>query len=215
MNSDARLRNVAFSTIGEDFSITEITDNLGNKRTPPFDMEPHADTVHISLEYRPRDDQPNNGFLVLTFMDRWGLTQTLQVPILVDQTTPDTHSVYLFFEDDFLDLETGRIEESTIPHNPDFPEWDVKVAYGAVRSVHSVIIQNQERGTEIAHLEGYSFESVTLSDVSNAVFTNDLMDVPFDNNRVILINTASGMTYKLGNPIEGQFGLKFNYAALW
>lgn len=208
------IKNMEFSTTGNDFSILEITDNWGNQLTMPFDIAVHAEPIRVFVEYRPRDNQPENGLLVVTYTDGWGLTQNLRVPILVGQVTPEVRSVFLLFEEDFLDLETGRFE-SNIPYFPDFPEWDVKVSYNALRPVHSVVIQNQESGTEIAHLEGYSFESVTAADVSSAVFTDDLIDVPFGSNRVILVNTAAGKTYKLGNPVEGEFGLKFNYSPLF
>jgi hypothetical protein len=214
IGSENQIKNVAFSTIGDDFSISEITDNWGNRLTIPVDIDVHAEPIRVFLEYRPRDDQPDNGLLVVTFTDGWGLTQNLRVPILVGQVTPEVRSVFLLFEEDFLDLETGRIEDN-IPHFPDFPEWDVMVTYNAIRPVHPVVIQNQESDTKIAYIEGHSFESVTLSDVSDAVFTSDLLDVPFSGNRIILIKTAAGVTYKLGNPVEGEFGLKFDYAPLF
>ena len=208
MGGDNLLRNVTFSTVGEDFSITEITDAFGKQLTPPLEIEPHSNLVNVLLKYSPQDDQPENGLMVVTFTDRWRLTQNLRVPIVVGKGSLDVRTVFLYFQRDFLDLDTARTERN-VAHDPEFPEWDVKVVEDYL------IIHNQEGSAEIAYLEGCSFEAATTIDASDAAFSSDLLEIPFEGNMVILVKTDLGKIYKLGNPVEGEFGLKFNYAPLF
>jgi hypothetical protein len=207
LSSEKRIMNVAFSTIGGDFSISEITDNLGNSLTNPLDIDIHVEPIRVFLEYHPQDDQPENGLLAITFKDSWGLTQNLRVPILVGKGSFDVRTVFLYFQDDFLDLDTARTE-SSFDHNPELSGWDLKVG----EDYH--VIHNRENGVEVAYLEGCPFEAATTIDARDTAFTSDLLGITFEGNIVILIKTDQGEIYKLGNPIAGEFGLRFQYAPL-
>jgi hypothetical protein len=196
------LRNVTFSTVGEDFSITGITDDFGKELTPPLEIEAHSVSMRVFLEYTPQDDKPENGLMVVQFTDEWELTQSMRIPIVVGKNAFEVRTVFLYFQEDFLDLDTARIEYSVIQG------WDVKVADGYF------IVHNRESGVEIAHLQGCPFEAATTIDAQDAVFSRDPLEIPFDAKLVILLKTDAGEIFKLGNPVRGEFGLRFQYAPL-
>ncbi len=113
-----------------------------------------------------------------------------------------------------MDLDTGAVQESCRDPAAEASGWDILVAYHADRQLRSVLFQNPSRQVQIAHLPGRSFEEVTAADIEGAPFTEGAVDEPFDDARVILIRTDLGAVFKLGNPLEADDGLTFDYALL-
>lgn len=123
-------------------------------------------------------------------------------------------TVTLGFENDYFDLDTGDIET-----NFDIPlkkKWDLHVAFNALWEPHSVIFHNRvvEPARDIAHLREQKFDSVKKADIRSAVFDWRIIDESFTADRVILIVTDKGEIYKLGNPVEDEDGLSFDYQRL-
>ena len=120
------------------------------------------------------------------------------------------------FENEFLDLDGDTVV--VCGRGCAFPEGtDLKVAFNPTTGVHSVVVQNQAAGVEIAHIDGARFGDVTADDTQTASFTTSLVDVPFDRNRVILIRTDQDSVFKLGNPVEAELvvdGVTFETAQL-
>jgi hypothetical protein len=55
---------------------------------------------------------------------------------------------------------------------------------------------------------------VTDCSDDDADFGQDLVDLPFDDQRVILIRTEAGRTWAIGNPVEDDAGLTLEFAEL-
>ena len=131
------------------------------------------------------------------------------------RATAQTMTRTLAFEEECLDLDTDTVDEDSCrDSSSDESSWDILVGYHADRSVRAVIFQNHSKEVEIAHLENATFDEVTAADIAGAPFTRDPIDQPFDSARVILIRTDLGAVYKLGNVLEGETGLSFDYALL-
>jgi len=136
-------------------------------------------------------------------------------------------SVTLAFEVEGVDLDTntvagspgvGRVEDLFLER----PDLDLKIAYHGDRSPHAVVIQNQQAGLEIDILDGTPFNLVGASILPDLSFASELVDHPFGTDDTVVIRTDAGHHYKLGNPIEDQTGVTFDYerldppsAALW
>lgn len=124
----------------------------------------------------------------------------------------------LAFEAQCLDLDTGTVAGT--PEDPcdaiEFDEtpWDLRIAYHADRTVHSVVVLNLGGTLEIAYLEGAVFAEVTGDAIPAASFASEELDVPFDGTAVILIRTDLGAVYKLGNPTEDEAGSTFDFMQL-
>ncbi len=102
-----------------------------------------------------------------------------------------------FGNDHVLDLDTEVIYDCSSGGCPG-REWDIYVFdRGDFRVVH----QN-EPWAKIAHLRGRAFPDVDRDDARSAQFTGTFIGEPFDDTRVILIQTATGAVFKLGNPVE-------------
>lgn len=123
------------------------------------------------------------------------------------------HTVNLAFERHYLDLETGAID-TVLFGQPD-STVDLNIAHNGATTIHSRVFHPP--GRQIAHLPNRTFASVTLADTLGLGFTATNLDTAFDANRVIMIKSAVGVVYKLGDHIEtANFndGLRFNYARL-
>jgi hypothetical protein len=129
--------------------------------------------------------------------------------------SPAPATVTVEFESDYFDLETGTILKGMFPGGmPQDPSWDFSVAYNAQKSVHSVIFQNQGEGALIAHLHQTTFEEIGACEIVDLQMTNQLIDEPFDDTRVVILKTATGQQFKLGNAQEDQMGVTFQYVKL-
>jgi hypothetical protein len=122
----------------------------------------------------------------------------------------------LRFENDFLNLDSDTV--ISCGQTCAFPAGtDLKIAFDPTRQTHSVVVQNQGAGVEIAYLNGAVFGDVAAEDARTAAFTASLIDAPFDGNCVILIRTDQGAVFKIGNAVEAEIavdGVAFDAAPL-
>lgn len=139
----------------------------------------------------------------------------------VDEPEPIVEEVStrmrLAYEMETLDLDSGTIAEDDMhgPGNGNAGGWDVKIAYNSVSAVHAVVFQNQQEGVQIAHVTGLAFADVDAAVAASAAFTTNLVGDSFDAQRVLLVRTATGGLFKLGNGVEtADFGFAFDVVEL-
>lgn len=115
-----------------------------------------------------------------------------------------------------FDLDTGAVVcvDNGFPGCYGF-EYEFRFAYGG-NTPHTVVFQNQqyfgqENSVHIAY-SGEAFSSVTYSDIVNLTFTENLIDVPF--NQVAVIKATSGKYYKMELISEGD-EVSFRYSELY
>lgn len=122
-------------------------------------------------------------------------------------------SVTLRYETESLDLETAAILDCGIGCL--YPTGhDLHLAYNGTVPPPARVFHN-ESTAQIAHLTSRTFASVHLADTAGAGFTDNLIDESFDGTRTILIRTAAGNVYKLGDPVDAPpNSLRFNFARL-
>ena len=130
--------------------------------------------------------------------------QAAQVSLAVTCSYADPVPYTIRFNNRRPDLDAEEILECSfgICSEADDARWDVYVEYSSSTDPHSIIRQNQAIGVELAHVPGVTLDSLTEADYVGAVFTTDLVDDPFDVNRVILVRTDAGNVFALGNPVE-------------
>ncbi len=116
---------------------------------------------------------------------------------------------FLDFYDDSFDLDADEVLNAvTLPDAADF-----FFSYNDGGSNHIRLLQNENTGTEIAFLDGTPFEAVDCGVVDTVVFTTNPIDVPFDPDDTIIIRTADGNVFTIGNPADnGDFSVTFSYA---
>jgi hypothetical protein len=119
-------------------------------------------------------------------------------------------TVTLGFEGHTLDLETGAVLESSGPIEAS--DGDIRLAYNALRSARAVVVP--EPGAEIVLFEGLAFDGVSAELLADLLFSPAPVDVAFDADVTVVVRTAGGAVYKLGNATESTSGVIFNYAAL-
>ena len=131
-----------------------------------------------------------------------GQAAEVSLPVTCSYADPVTYTIQ--FNNRRPNLDTGEILECAFGICDDEQElvWDVYVEYSSSTDPHSVIRQNQTTAVEIAHLPDVTLDSLAEADFEGATFTTDLVDTPFDVNRVILVRTDMGNVYALGNPSE-------------
>jgi len=110
-----------------------------------------------------------------------------------------------FYE--YIDLETGGIEteESFVTVDHDF-----KFAYND----GGRLFQNEGAGVEIAFLEGVAYSSVGVDEVETAVFVTSLVDKLLTSGDTVLVKTATGRIFKVGNSVQLSDGVEFDYEIL-
>ncbi|WP_422377926.1 Ig-like domain-containing protein [Roseibium sp.] len=150
----------------------------------------------------------------VTATDSHGATAVNTVTVTVSGTggdplfSPEDFSTgRIEFEFQAFDLETGQVALPDFPGGPDGPDADFKFAYNGnypSDEVNAVLFQNQYGGTpvEIAFLDEIALGSLTQADVDGAVFTSDLIDMPFESDDTILLKTRDGNVFAIGNTME-------------
>ena len=119
------------------------------------------------------------------------------------------------YEADALDLESGTVRDCA-PGSCFFqPAEDLNIAYNALATPPGVVFQNQANNTEIAHL-ARAFSGVHLADTTGAGFSTQLESDPFDDAHTVLIRTAAGNVFKLGNAVHlsSTNTVRFQFARL-
>lgn len=129
-----------------------------------------------------------------------GETADVSLPVVCAPADPDTYTIR--FSRERPDLDTGAIEECAFGFCDSNADWDIYAENNSGTEPHTIIHQNQTNNTEIAHLPGVTLDDLTEADYDGATFTTDGIEDPFDAGRVILIRTAPGNVYALGNPVE-------------
>ncbi len=117
----------------------------------------------------------------------------------------------LAFEAEEFDLDGGIVTEAVDVADGSFA--DIKVAYNADRDLHSVVVPVTEH-VEMAFVEGVAFDGITLDEVANLAFSSEAVDLPFSTNDCIVIRSDQGVFYKIGNAVESDTAVTFNYASL-
>ncbi len=121
-------------------------------------------------------------------------------------------SATLEFETQALDLDTGTVTEQA-PGLLDGTEGaDVRIGYHADRIPHAVVFAGE--GVTLAFMSGVSYDSVTAADVSGLSFSEEVIDQALGANDTVVVKTDAGATFKLGNAIEDDAGVTFNYEQL-
>ncbi len=98
-----------------------------------------------------------------------------------------------------FDLESGSVYESQ-PGDPFAPEVDFYLAYNADTDVHVRVVQ--EYPASIAMIEGLKANEVGCEDLQGLTSTQDVLDEPVYTDDTMIIVTADGNTFKIGNVVE-------------
>ena len=122
----------------------------------------------------------------------------------------EIHTAEMAFQHQALDLDTGTVIEVVMPM--EVGEGDVILAYNALRPTRAVVIP--AAGAEIVLFEGLAFDGVSSELVADLAFSPEPVDVAFGADVTVVVRTASGGMYKLGNAAESAAGVTFNFAAL-
>lgn len=112
------------------------------------------------------------------------------------------------------DLETGAIVECSFGLCPSGSQWDFYVHFDSQSDPQSVVRQNQTDAVEIAHIPGVALSDLTEAHLEGATFTTDLMTDPVAGDRTVLLRTATGNVYALGNPVENTLLLTLTFDAV-
>ena len=118
----------------------------------------------------------------------------------------------LAFESEVLDLDANVI--SGTDSGADASGADVRIAFNADRSPGAVVFGEAAAGVELAFVAGMSFDGVTAESVAELIFSADAVDAPFSAEDTVVVRTDTGLLFKLGNAVETETGVTFNYAAL-
>ena len=115
----------------------------------------------------------------------------------------------LAFEVQELDLDSGIVNEAIDMSAS--TTADIKIAYNADRDLHSVVVPVTEH-VEMAFVEGVAFDGITLDEVANLAFSSEAVDLPFSANDCVVVRSDQGALYKIGNAVESDTSVTFNYA---
>ena len=108
-------------------------------------------------------------------------------------------SATMEYEWDGFDLESGSVYEAA-PAEPFAPEVDFYLAYNADTDVHVRVVQ--EYPASIAMLEGLKADDVGCEHLQGLGSTQDVIDEPVYPDDTMIIVTADGNTFKIGNVVE-------------
>ncbi len=110
-------------------------------------------------------------------------------------------SATMDYEWDGFDLESGAVYEAP-PGDWFAPEVDFYFAYNADTDVHVRVFQ--EYPASIAMLDGVPADDVGCEQLQGLAFTQDLIDEPTYVDDTLIIVTADGNTFKVGNVVEHE-----------
>lgn len=110
-------------------------------------------------------------------------------------------SATMEYEWDGFDLESGAVYEA--PPGESFPpEVDFYLAYNADTEIHVRVFQ--EYPASIAMLDGVPADDVGCEHLQGLAFTQDVIDEPPHADDTLIIVTADGNTFKVGNVVEQE-----------
>lgn len=128
--------------------------------------------------------------------------QTVEAALTISCTFEAPTSYTIQFSRQRPDLETGTITVCSFGICSTQEAWDLWVYNSTSTTPRSIVRHNLTTGVEIAHVEGVTLAGLNEAHFTGATFTADLMEIPFDAQRVILIRTDAGQVFALGNPSE-------------
>lgn len=128
--------------------------------------------------------------------------ETAQAALSISCVSEPATSYTVQFSRQRPDLETGAITVCSFGICSTQEAWDMWVYSSTSTTPRSIVRQNQTSGVQIAHVEGVTLAGLNETHFTSAGFTTDLVEVPFDAQRVILLRTDAGNVYALGNPVE-------------
>lgn len=123
----------------------------------------------------------------------------------------ETFTETLAYETQGLDLDSGTVIGAALPGGE---EADIRFAYNASRSPSAVIIPEPIEGVELAYLWDVVFDGVTAESAAGLTFSADAVDISLVAADTILVRTDTGTVFKLGNAIESETGVTFDYSEL-
>ena len=113
---------------------------------------------------------------------------------------------------DGFDLETATVHQAP-PGDQFAPDVDFYLAYNADTENHVRLFQ--EYPAWVAFIEATSIEEVTCELMNAAVFTQDVVDQPLDPDDTVVVMTADGNYFKIGNAAEYEDGtVGFDFASM-
>lgn len=110
-------------------------------------------------------------------------------------------SATMTYELDGFDLENGAVYEAP-PGDSFAPEVDFHLAYNADTDVHVRVFQ--EYPASIAMLDGVLAADVGCEHLQVSAFTQEFIDEPPYADDTLIIVTADGNTFKVGNVVEHE-----------
>ena len=116
-------------------------------------------------------------------------------------------------ESQALDLATGTLVEAGPDDSIPVLEGDVRLAYNADRTPH-VVVMSAAEGVTLTFVNEVAFDAITVADIAQLTFTAAVVDLPLESHDTVVVRTADGMYYKLGNAIESGTSVTLNYAPL-
>ena len=78
----------------------------------------------------------------------------------------------------------------------------------------AVSVEVKRAGMSEPFVADVAFDGVTAESVADLTFSTEPVDAPFSATDTVVVRTATGAVFKLGNASESDTGVTFNYAAL-
>ena len=119
----------------------------------------------------------------------------------------------LTVENQALDFDTATVLDARPAELDVQAGADVRLAYNADRTPHAVVVPALE-GVELAFLDNVVFDGVSPADIAGLSFSVQFVDLPLGMTDTVVVRTDSGAVFKLGNAVEGDLSVSFNYAQL-
>lgn len=145
--------------------------------------------------------------LLATYLRRYALPLTLILSAnLIHAAEPQT--VSLKFEIQTLDLDQNLVLNNEVM-SANYDGADILIAYHADRAPHATLVVDS--GTRISWILGKPLAEVAVDDITNAVFSDQMEDLPFESGNSVLVKTPDGSIFLIGEASEASDGVSFRY----
>ena len=122
-------------------------------------------------------------------------------------------SVTLEFETQGLNLKTGTVVKLIPETVEETTTADISIAYNADVTPHAVLMLRQP-GIEMAILKDVAIGQVKADSIAKLSFTAKSIDQPLKQSNTVVLRTADGSVYKIGDVVESKTSVTFNYEQL-
>jgi len=122
-------------------------------------------------------------------------------------------SITLEFETQGLNLKTGTVVKILPRPVKETARVDIIIAYNADVTPHAVLMLEQA-GMEMAVLKDVAFGQVKADSIAKLSFTAKFIDQPLKQSNTVVLRTADGSVYKIGDMVEGKTSVTFSYEIL-